>query len=77
MFDRTRVLVVEDEAGIRMTLEDMLTAEGCVVETRGDGPSGEAAARSGGHDIILLDLMLPGRDGLDVCANLRDSAKPA
>ncbi len=73
MFDRTRVLVVEDEAGIRMTLEDMLTAEGCVVETRGDGPSGEAAARSGGHDIILLDLMLPGRDGLDVCANLRDS----
>ena len=47
MFDRTRVLVVEDESGIRMTLEDMLTAEGCVVETRSDGPSGEAAARSG------------------------------
>ena len=73
MFDRTRVLVVEDDAGIRMTLEDMLTAEGCVVETRPDGPSGETAARKGGFDLILLDLMLPGRDGLAVCKNLRDA----
>ena len=73
MFDRTRVLVVEDDAGIRMTLEDMLTAEGCVVETRPDGPSGETAARKGGFDLSLLDLMLPGRDGLAVCKNLRDA----
>jgi DNA-binding response OmpR family regulator len=73
MLDKVRVLVVEDEEGIRMTLEDMLAAEGCAVETRPDGPSGEAAARSGGFDIILLDLMLPGRDGLAVCRNLRDS----
>jgi two-component system, OmpR family, alkaline phosphatase synthesis response regulator PhoP len=73
MLDKARVLVVEDEAGIRMTLEDMLAAEGCVVQTRPDGPSGEAAARSGGYDIILLDLMLPGRDGLAVCANLREA----
>ena len=73
MFDKTRVLVVEDEAGIRMTLEDMLVAEGCVVETRSDGPSGETAARSGVYDIVLLDLMLPGRDGLAVCGNLREA----
>jgi DNA-binding response OmpR family regulator len=73
MLDKARVLIVEDEAGIRMTLEDMLASEGWVVETRPDGPSGEAAARSGGYDIILLDLMLPGRDGLAVCANLRGS----
>jgi DNA-binding response OmpR family regulator len=73
MFDRTRVLVVEDDAGIRMTLEDMLVAEGCVVETRSDGPSGETAARSGIYDIILLDLMLPGRDGLAVCGDLREA----
>ena len=71
MFDKARVLVVEDDDGIRMTLEDMLAAEGCVVDTRPDGPSGEAAARSGGYDIVLLDLMLPGRDGLAVCRNLR------
>jgi two-component system, OmpR family, alkaline phosphatase synthesis response regulator PhoP len=73
MFDKTRVLVVEDEEGIRMTLEDMLTAEGCVVESRPDGPSGEAAARAGDCDIILLDLMLPGRDGLAICKNLREA----
>jgi DNA-binding response OmpR family regulator len=73
MLDKARVLIVEDEAGIRMTLEDMLAAEGCLVDTRPDGPSGESAARSGAHDIILLDLMLPGRDGLAVCKNLREA----
>jgi DNA-binding response OmpR family regulator len=73
MPDKARVLVVEDDAGIRMTLEDMLAAQGFVVEAMPDGLSGEAAARAGGFDIILLDLMLPGRDGLAVCANLRDS----
>jgi DNA-binding response OmpR family regulator len=71
MFDNTHVLVVEDDAGIRMTLTDLLVAEGCVVEARPDGPSGEAAARTGEFDIILLDLMLPGRDGLAICSNLR------
>jgi two-component system, OmpR family, alkaline phosphatase synthesis response regulator PhoP len=68
-----KVLVVEDDEGIRMTLEDMLAAEGCRVDSRADGISGEAAARSGGYDIILLDLMMPGRDGLAVCRNLRES----
>jgi len=73
MFDKTRVLIVEDEAGIRMTLEDRLKAEGCLVDTRPDGPSGESAARSGAYDLILLDLMLPGRDGLSVCRNIREA----
>jgi DNA-binding response OmpR family regulator len=73
MLDKVRILVVEDEAGIRMTLEDRLVAEGCVVDTRPEGISGEAAAREGRYDIILLDLMLPGRDGLAICKNLRDS----
>jgi two-component system, OmpR family, alkaline phosphatase synthesis response regulator PhoP len=71
MLNKVRILVVEDEAGIRMTLEDRLVAEGCIVETRPEGISGEAAAREGRYDIILLDLMLPGRDGLDICKNLR------
>jgi len=73
MLDKARVLIVEDDAGIRMTLEDLLASEGCLVDSRPDGPSGEAAARSGGYDLILLDLMLPGRDGLAVCADLRGS----
>jgi DNA-binding response OmpR family regulator len=73
MLDKAKVLVVEDDEGIRMTLGDMLASQGCVVDARPDGISGEAAARSGSYDIVLLDLMLPGRDGLAVCKNLRDS----
>jgi DNA-binding response OmpR family regulator len=68
-----RVLIIEDEAGIRLTLGDRLAAEGCSVDFREDGPSGEDAALAGGYDIVLLDLMLPGRDGLDVCARLREA----
>jgi len=71
MFDNTHVLVIEDDAGIRMTLTDLLAAEGCTVDAKPDGPSGEVAARTGEFDIILLDLMLPGRDGLAICTNLR------
>ncbi len=71
MLDKVKVLLIEDDAGIRMTLEDRLAAEGCAVASRADGLSGETAARTGEFDIILLDLMLPGRDGLSVCRDLR------
>ena len=70
-----RVLVIEDEAGIRLTLGDRLAAEGCAVDCRGDGVSGEEAALSGDYDIVLLDLMLPGRDGLAVCSRLRKAGR--
>ena len=66
-----RVLIVEDEPGIAMTLEDRLVAEGYVVTVRSDGIQGEDEARTGGHDALILDLMLPDRDGLTVCRNLR------
>lgn len=68
-----RVLLVEDEPGIALTLEDRLTAEGYVVTVRHDGIRGEAEARTGGHHVLILDLMLPDRDGLTVCRNLRRS----
>jgi two-component system, OmpR family, alkaline phosphatase synthesis response regulator PhoP len=71
MLDSVRVLLIEDDPGIRMALEDRLAAEGCSVASRGDGLSGETAARTGEFDIVLLDLMLPGRDGLSVCRDLR------
>lgn len=69
--NKRQILIIEDEAGIRMTVEDRLAAEGFAVTTRADGPSGEAAARAGHFQLIVLDLMLPGRDGMEVCANLR------
>ncbi|MGL1890849.1 MAG: response regulator transcription factor [Spirochaetaceae bacterium] len=65
------VLIIEDEIGIQITLEDRLVSEGYKVTIRGDGPSGEEEAKTGNYDIILLDIMLPGRDGYKVCENVR------
>ncbi len=70
-----RVLIIEDEPGIRMTLEDRLVAEGYACSSCGDGISGEATAMEGAWDLILLDLMLPGRDGLTICRNLRKAER--
>jgi CheY-like chemotaxis protein len=58
-----RILVIEDEPTIAMGLEDDLRMEGHSVEIATDGVAGESAARSGRHDLVLLDLMLPARDG--------------
>jgi len=74
--DGERVLIVEDEPGIALTLEDRLTAEGYRVTVRHDGIRGEEEARTGGHDVLILDLMLPDRDGLTVCRNLRKAGSP-
>ena len=68
-----RILIVEDEVGIRMTVADRLRSEGHVVETAKDGSEGYARACQGGLDLIVLDLMLPKKPGLDVCRELRDS----
>jgi two-component system, OmpR family, alkaline phosphatase synthesis response regulator PhoP len=66
-----RLLLVEDEPGLQLTLSDRLSAEGYSVETAGDGDT--AVRRAGGEpfDIIVLDVMLPGRDGFDVARTLR------
>ena len=67
-----RVLVVEEEAGIRMGLEDSLRVAGYEVETAEDGEAALRRACSGGFDAIVLDLILPERDGLSVCVELRN-----
>jgi DNA-binding response OmpR family regulator len=67
----TRILVAEDEPGIALGLEDDLRLEGWDVEMVGDGPSASKRAREERFDLILLDVMLPGRDGFDVCRELR------
>ena len=66
-----RVLLVEDEAGLRLTLTDRLGSEGYIVETASDGESGLARAVSGGFDLIVLDVMLPKMNGFDVCREAR------
>ena len=67
----TRILVVEDEPGIALGLEDDLRLEGWDVELVGDGLAASQRARERSFDLILLDVMLPGKDGFDVCRELR------
>jgi two-component system alkaline phosphatase synthesis response regulator PhoP len=66
-----RILVVEDEPGIALGLEDDLKLEGYAVEVIGDGAAAARRAREGGFDLILLDVMLPGKDGFEICRELR------
>lgn len=65
------VLIIEDEPGVQITLEDLLHAEGCTVVVKGDGLEGEKEAKNTAYDLILLDVMLPGKDGFAVCRSLR------
>jgi two-component system, OmpR family, alkaline phosphatase synthesis response regulator PhoP len=66
-----RVLLVEDEPGLVMTLTDRLTAEGYDVEAASDAKTGLETALNGRFDAILLDVMLPGGSGLDICKAIR------
>jgi DNA-binding response OmpR family regulator len=65
-----RVLVVEDERTIAEAIAARLRAEGFTVQTAGDGPSAVEAARRTSPDAIVLDVMLPGFDGLEVCRRI-------
>jgi DNA-binding response OmpR family regulator len=67
----TKILIVEDEPSIALALEDDLRREGYDVELAGDGLAATERATSLEFDLILLDLMLPGRDGFEVCRQLR------
>jgi len=70
-----RVLVVEDDEGIRDMLKYNLTAAGFSVQEASDGASGLRTARTARPDLILLDLMLPGMSGFDFCRALRKSSR--
>jgi len=67
----TKVLVVDDEPALRDALGYALRQEGFEVELREDGDSGLDAALSDGFDLVILDLMLPGLPGTEVCRRLR------
>ena len=64
-----RILIVEDEPDIALGLEDDLRVEGYEVEVVGDGLTALRRAREPGWDLILLDVMLPGKDGLTLSAS--------
>lgn len=66
-----KVLVVEDEVEIARLVELHLADLGCEVEVAADGEAALEMARGGGFDLVVLDLMLPGIDGLEVCRRLR------
>ena len=66
-----RILVVEDEARIRAFLARAFEAEGFAVDVVADGELGLTRALTGDYTFVLLDLLLPGRDGLDVLAELQ------
>jgi DNA-binding response OmpR family regulator len=71
------VLVVDDDANIRDLLRLYLTRDGQRVVFASDGPGALAVARDIGPDLVLLDVMLPGLDGFEVCRQLREESDVA
>jgi len=68
---KAKILVVDDEVNLALGITENLTAEGYEVEHAVDGIKGLARAREGSFDIILLDIMMPGLDGISLCETLR------
>lgn len=66
-----RILLVEDEPTLVMTLTDRLIAEGYAVEHAGDGETALTLVKERTYDMVLLDVMLPGKNGFDICRDLR------
>ncbi len=68
---KTCILVIEDDAAIREGIVDALAFQGFATLQAGDGVTGAEMAASGEYDLLLLDLVLPGRDGLEILQELR------
>jgi two-component system response regulator RegX3 len=71
MTKKSRILIIEDEAAIRDGLVDVFVYHGFEVESCGNGSAGLEKALSGRYDLVLLDIMLPGMNGFDVCDAIR------
>jgi two-component system alkaline phosphatase synthesis response regulator PhoP len=68
---RRRILLVEDEPGLRRTVKDLLASSGYTVETSQDGADAQTRAEAESFDLIVLDVMLPSKSGFDVAKALR------
>ncbi|MBV9083602.1 MAG: sigma-54-dependent Fis family transcriptional regulator [Acidobacteriaceae bacterium] len=73
--DRRRILVIDDEADIRESLDLLLTAENYSVDLAENATTGLHKFESGSYDLVLLDLMMPDRSGMDVLADIRERDK--
>lgn len=71
MLMNKRILLIEDEPGLVLTLTDRLSSEGYSVDTAHDGDVGLERASNENFDLIILDVMLPSRNGFDICRDLR------
>ncbi|ULQ59351.1 response regulator transcription factor [Brucepastera parasyntrophica] len=69
----TKILMIEDEPGLIVTVGDRLEAEGYIFESSTNGIDGEEKALTGNYDLIILDVMLPGKDGFYICKSIRSS----
>ena len=69
--NHARILLVEDETNLRRTVSDLLKSDGYTVESSGDGLEAQTMAMTQVFDLIILDVMLPSRNGFDICRHLR------
>jgi len=67
----SRLLLLEDESNLAFLLSERLHREGYQVDTCGDGEQGLSRASSGEYDLLILDIMLPGKNGFEICRELR------
>lgn len=70
--NKNRILLVEDDRFIRDIYHELLTEAGFTVEMAVDGEEGLTKVSEGGYDLVLLDIMLPKRDGLDILKTLKE-----
>lgn len=71
----SRILLVEDDPGLSLTVSDLLATDNHIVDTAMDGPSGLNKAMKNEYDLVVLDVMLPGKSGFDVCKELRANGR--
>ncbi|MEM6421905.1 MAG: response regulator, partial [Pseudomonadota bacterium] len=71
MLEKTRILVVEDDPELGPLIESLLEREGFAATAVPDGADMDAALKASSFDLVILDLMLPGEDGLSICRRLR------
>ena len=67
-----RILIIDDEAGIRESLETLLTLEGYIVDSAPDGEVGLDILEQRSYDLVLLDLALPGQNGIEIVGRIRE-----